>query len=265
MCPDIRPENSPSGQRLNAAAAPRVLILGGTAEGRALSHRLDGDYTVIYSLAGRTRHPLPAAGKIISGGFGGSDGLTAFLKQEGIAALIDATHPFAARISAAAVKAAGEAGIPCLHLRRPPWRVTPDHRAADFTEAATLLARLRPARPFLALGQAHLAPFAAVLQDRFCLLRFADPPAKPLALNRYALEIARAPFTLRHEKRLLAAYGIDLLIARNAGGGAGMAKIAAARELGTKLLLIDRPPPPRGVAIAASTEAAEDWLRRRLP
>ena len=124
---------------------------------------------------------------------------------------------------------------------------------------------MRPARPFLALGQAHLTPFAAVLQDRFCLLRFADPPSGAVGLNRYAIEIARGPFTLRHEKRLLAAYGIDLLIARNAGGGAGMAKIAAARELGTKLLLIDRPRPPRGVAIAASTEAAEDWLRRRLP
>lgn len=261
MCPD----NASRAQRRITASKTKILILGGTAEGRALSHRLDGDYTIIYSLAGYTRHPLPASGRIVSGGFGGSEGLTAFLKQEGIAALIDATHPFAARISAAAAKAAGQAGIPCLHLIRPPWQVSPDHCATNFTEAAALLARLHPDRPFLALGQAHLAPFAAVLQDRFCLLRFADPPSGPVALNRCTIEIARAPFTLEQEKRLLAAYGIDLLVARNAGGAAGMAKIAAAKELGIKLLLIDRPAVPEGADMVASVEAAEDWLRHRLP
>ncbi len=243
---------------------PKILILGGTAEGRALSYRLDGDYTVLYSLAGRTRHPLPAAGRLVRGGFGGVSGLHTFLRREGIDALIDATHPFAARISAAAAEAAGQAAIPCLHIRRPAWTTNPDHRAADFAGAATVLARLSPKRPFLALGQAHLAPFATVIRDRFCLLRFAEAPATPPPMTRYVAEIARPPFDESHERRLLKAYGIDLLVARNAGGDAGYAKIAAAKALAVPLLLIDRPALPAGAETAATVADAETWLRTRL-
>ena len=78
-----------------------VLILGGTGQARALAGRLDADarFSVTTSLAGVTRAPQAITGKVRSGGFGGPEGLRSFLEGEGIDLLIDAVHPFAARMS----------------------------------------------------------------------------------------------------------------------------------------------------------------------
>ena len=255
-----------------AAPAPeqplRLLILGGTAEGRALAAAAEGRFgpslTVISALAGRTRAPLLPAGVVRIGGFGGAEGLASYLKEERIDLLIDATHPFATRISAQAREAAREAGATRLVIVRPPWRPLPGDRWTDVDtveEAATAIpAEAR--RVFLTVGVRSLAPFAG-RPNLWFLVRLVDEPAEPIPLARHQLICARGPFTEDDERALLEAHGIDCLVTRASGGDATVAKLAAARALGLPVVMVRRPPPPPGLC-ASSIEDALAWIAQHL-
>ncbi|MEH6721162.1 MAG: cobalt-precorrin-6A reductase [Aurantimonas endophytica] len=228
-------------------SAETFLVLGGTAEANKLVAALRAvrpDARIILSLAGRTTTPvLPADCAIRVGGFGGSDGLAAYLSQEAVTCLLDATHPFAAGISRNAARAADAAGIRRLALVRPPWVA----EACDRWTSVACLAGARDAlpanaRPFLALGRQHLAPFAA-RPDLRPVVRMIEEPEPPLP---FAAEIvlARPSADVADEAALLARLAVTHLVCRNSGGGASFAKIAAARELGLPVIMIDRPPEP---------------------
>ena len=104
----------------------RILILGGTGEARALAAELvAAGVDVLSSLAGRVAQPRLPDGPVRVGGFGGVEGLAAFLRAERITGVIDATHPFAGQITAHAAQATARAGVPLLVLRRPEWAAAP--------------------------------------------------------------------------------------------------------------------------------------------
>ncbi|WP_405577397.1 cobalt-precorrin-6A reductase [Streptomyces sp. NBC_01190] len=243
----------------------RVLILGGTAEARALADALAGDpaLDVVSSLAGRTDQPRLPAGRSRSGGFGGAAGLTAWLRAERIHAMIDATHPFAAEISRHAAAAATAADIPLLALRRPGWTPGPGDRWhwADTVRHAATLAPALGSRAFLTIGRQELAVFAGL--DLHLLARMVRDPTPPLPRNCRVL-LARGPFTLAGESALLREHRIDLLVTKDSGGGATAPKLAAARASGIPVLIIRRPPPPGGVDTAASPAEAAAWLAARI-
>ena len=241
----------------------RVLILGGTAEGRALAAAcadLPG-LTPISSLAGRTTAPLLPHGPVRVGGFGGVAGLIAYLRSEQIAAIVDATHPFAARMTANAVAAAAVTGLPLLVLRRPAWTETPGddwHRVSSIEAAAALVPKLGE-RVFLTTGRQTIGAFAGVDACWF-LARSVEPPDPPIP-KRLEVLLDRGPFTLDGERSLLRARRIDVLVTKNSGGAAP--KLTAARELGRPVVLVDRPPLPAGAETAATVEAATKWLTTR--
>jgi precorrin-6A/cobalt-precorrin-6A reductase len=240
----------------------RVLILGGTAEGRALATALAGLPGVrpISSLAGRVADPLKPAGEVRIGGFGGVDGLTDWLASERIEAVVDATHPFAATISRSAAQAAITIGIPILALRRPGWREGPGddwRRVASLTAAAQALAGMGE-RVFLTTGRTDLAPFAG-LDGHWFLIRSIEVPAPPLP-SRHQLVLARGPFSVPAEIELMRKHGIGVLVTKDSGGPLTQAKLIAARELGLPVLLIDRPPEPPGVPAVQTVQAAVDWV-----
>ena len=247
-------------------AEPRnLLILGGTGEAAALSHRLidDPDVAVTVSLAGRTREPKALPGRVRRGGFGGVEGLTRYLRDQRIDLVIDATHPYAARISHNAAAACAALGVAHLRLDRPPWVAQRGDRwlaVPDAAGAAALLPDIGR-RVFLAIGRQELAPFAA-LSDFWFLVRSVDPPEAPLPLDRYELVVARGPFGQEAEAELLRDYGIAVLVSKNSGGTATYGKIAAAREIGLPVVLIARPPAPAGESVG-SVDAALAWLRAR--
>ena len=233
-----------------------MLILGGTGEGAAIARALDGRARVTSSLAGRTRHPAAIAGEMRTGGFGGAAGLARYLREERIDRLIDATHPFAARISAHAREAAGRAGVPRLAVVRAMWRREPGDRwlcVADAAEAAGALTGL-PDAVFLTLGPGDLDAFAG-LGDRRFLLRRIDPGPSPLP--NAAVVLARGPFDLADERRLFDACGIGTLVTRASGGAATEAKILAARERNMPVVMIRRPPPEPGPRVSSVEEAVE--------
>ncbi|QVQ50546.1 cobalt-precorrin-6A reductase [Spiractinospora alimapuensis] len=241
----------------------RVLVLGGTTEARRLSDLLTADplVEVVTSLAGRTHDPRRPHGEVRVGGFGGVEGLTTWLRDNAITALVDATHPFAAQISRAAAEAGERGGVPVLALRRPGWSPVPGdawHWVDSLEEAARALLGFGE-RVFLTVGRQSMAPFAAV-PDRWFLARCVHAPEPPTP-PRMELLIDRGPFTLDGERDLLARHQVDVVVTKDSGGEAAAPKLAAARELGVPVLIARRPPAP-DVATTATPEGAADWIRQ---
>ena len=242
--------------------AIRVLILGGTAEARELASVLADrpEFNVTLSLAGRTASPLPHAVPVRSGGFGGADGLAATLRAERIAVLVDATHPYAAIMSANAVLAAASAGVDLLALRRAAWTRRSGDNWIEVGTAAEAAGAIgdEPRRVFLALGRKELAPFAAAPQHIY-LVRSVDPVEKPLDLPNAAYISARGPFREADDRALLEENGIEILVSKNSGGDASYSKIAAARALGIPVVMLKRPCLP-DVASVESVGEIVAWL-----
>lgn len=225
----------------------RILILGGTTEARHLAGRLAarGDCSVTLSLAGRTESPVEQGVPVRCGGFGGADGLAAYLQETGTDLLIDATHPYAARISANAAEAAAKSGVAILALRRPGWEPVADDRWTLVDDVAGAVRALDGAnrRVFLAIGRQEVAAFEAAPRH-FYLVRSVDPVDPPLAVPDAMYMLARGPFNEAEEQALLRQYRIDAVVSKNSGGAATYGKIAAARALGVEVIMVRRPALP---------------------
>lgn len=247
--------------------AKKVLILGGTAEAAELARRAVDAFgtraTIITSLAGRTRTRADLPGRVRVGGFGGAQGLIDYLKAEAINLVIDATHPFAAAISAHAADACARTGVPRLALVRPPWRLEPGAawREVDDLKAAADALVGAAKHAFLTTGRGGLEAFAAVPEAWF-LVRLMEAPEKPLPLPNHQVIVQRPPFTVDSERALLTEHRIDTLVAKNSGG-ITEAKITAAFDLGVRVVLIRRPPSPPGDAVE-TVDAALAWLQERI-
>lgn len=244
----------------------RVLILGGTGEARALATLLaaDGGFDVVSSLAGRVADPLHPPGGVRTGGFGGAEGLSRYLVDERVDRVVDATHPFAARMTAHAVTAAGAAGVPLAVLRRPGWRAGPGDRWCRVPSVAAAAALVTGTVAeggvvLLTLGRGDVEAFAGDA-GRHYVVRSIDPPGGPLP-PRHTVVLARGPFSPAGERSLLGEHGVDLVVSRASGGDATAPKLAAAREAGLAVVLVDRPPLPQGVTRVTDAAAARDWLR----
>ncbi len=240
----------------------RILILGGTTEARRLAQRLAGrhDLAATLSLAGRTANPVVQPVPVRIGGFGGAQGLADYLATERIDALIDATHPYAAVIAANAARAAGATGVPLLALRRPPWVAVGGDRWIEADDAGAAVQALgdAPRRVFLALGRNEIAAFEAAPQHDY-LVRSIDPVEPPLRVPQARYVIGRGPFTQADDHALLAAHGIETVVAKNSGGGATYGKIAAARMLGLDVIMLRRPALP-AVPAVETVEDALAWI-----
>ncbi|MDK1475431.1 cobalt-precorrin-6A reductase [Streptomyces sp. 549] len=242
-----------------------MLVLGGTAEARRLAAELVGwarpGLRVTSSLAGRVASPRLPPGEVRVGGFGGTAGLTRWLREHRVDALIDATHPFAGTIGFHAAEAAAHAHVPLLALRRPGWVPGPGddwHSVASLAEAAEELPALGE-RVFLTTGRMGLAAFAH-LDGLWFLARSVDPPEPPHPA-RMEVVLDRGPFTLDGERDLLRRHRIDVVVTKDSGGPATAAKLTAAREAGIPVVVVRRPPTPEGVPSAPDPAGAARWLR----
>lgn len=227
-----------------AAPADRretILILGGTAEAAAIARRLvDAGADVVTSLAGRTSNPAPLPGSIRIGGFGGAEGLARYIAENGITRVIDATHPFANRISQNARLACAAAGISLERPERPAWEKQPGDNWIDVESLDRAAAALPAgARAFLALGRQHLAAFEGRPDCRF-VVRMVDPPEKPLGFAGYDLILGKPSVNPEEEADLFRAHRVTHLVCRNSGGEAGYGKILAARSMGLPVVMVRR-------------------------
>jgi len=247
--------------------ALRVLILGGTTEASALAQQVAGDPRLapILSLAGRTVSPRAQPIATRTGGFGGIDGLVRFLHDEAIEAVVDATHPYADQMSAHAVAACRETGVPLASLVRLEWQPEAGDRwqvVPSFDAAAHALGT-PPRRVFLSLGRQELHVFAAAPQHHYIARLIERPEREDLPPDLRLIQ-ARGPFDREAELRLLIEERIDVMVSKNAGGNATYAKIAAARALALPVVMIARPHKPAGHILTA-VEKAVAWLHGLAP
>ena len=251
--------------RLWAGPVLKILILGGTAEAVELGGQLvqDKRFHPITSLAGRTLSPAPSAGERRVGGFGGVDGLAAYLKAENIAAIIDVTHPYAARISGHAVEASVKAGRPLARYCRATWQPTD---ADNWIKANSVEEAAEKVPPgccvFVTTGRQELAPFWK-RKDVWLLVRVIDPLKVAIDSERGIVIAARGPFSIESEIDLMGKHQITWLVSKNSGGPSTYAKIEAARALGLPVIMVARPKPIDDSGEQHdSIQGIIDWLER---
>jgi precorrin-6A/cobalt-precorrin-6A reductase len=240
----------------------RLLILGGTTEASALARRIMGlrDLQPILSFAGRTRSPIAPPIPFRVGGFGGIQGLKRFLLDKKIDAVIDATHPFAAQMSRNCATACGELGVPLAVLTRPAWRRVEGDRWIQVSdmEAAVRALGNEPRRVFLTIGGLQLRSFAGAPHNHY-VVRTIEPPDAIDLLPSVRLILARGPFRIEDEIRLMHDERVEILVTKNSGGDATGAKIDAARALGIEVVMVERPATDDGSSFG-SIDAILDWI-----
>jgi len=264
----IKKCNTPAAvlQQNSAFPMQRILILGGTSLACNLAEALiDQSFAVTTSLAGRTQNPRLPTGVVRVGGFGGVTGLVDYVQQAAIAAVVDATHPFAAQMSHQAAVAAQSCGIPRLLLVSPPWEAQTGDRwlsVPSLAAAAALIPSVAQ-RIFLTIGRQELATFAH-LSDRWFLMRLLEAPPAALPLPPGTVIYERPPFTLSQERAWMQQYQIDAVVSKNSGGSSTYAKLEAARELGLPVVMVERPELPEGDRVS-TVEDAVCWVQQQLP
>lgn len=251
------------GRRGDGGARPlKILVLGGTTEASALAGRLAGrpDFAVTLSLAGRTTAPRPEPVPTRIGGFGGADGLARWLEAHAIEAVIDATHPFAARISSNAAAACRARAVPLLAIRRPCWRQESEDLWTEVASVPACVPALgrRPQRVFLTIGRQELSAFASAPQHAY-VVRTIEPVGDALPVPRVEVLRARGPFTLEDETTLMREAAIEVLVTKNSGGAATYPKIEAARRLAIPVVIV-QPPSLPDVPSVPDAAGALSWL-----
>lgn len=239
----------------------RVLLLGGTTEASALAHALkSANIETVFSYAGRTRAPVAQPVPVRVGGFGGVEGLTAYLSAEGISHVIDATHPFANTMAHNVHQACTARALPLMRLERPAWVAQNGDDWLSVPDIDSVCDSLPyiPSRVFLAIGRMHLDKLLRQPQHHY-VLRLVDTPTEPIPLPNHTVIVARGPFDVATDTALMHAHHIDLVVAKNAGGSGAVSKITAARDLGLPVVMIERPERP-DCAKAFDIETVMRWL-----
>jgi precorrin-6A/cobalt-precorrin-6A reductase len=236
----------------------RVLLLGGTAEGRELAARLHPRVDIISSLAGRVPDPALPVGPVRIGGFGGTDGLRRWLQDERIGAVVDATHPFAATMTAHAAQACRELAIPHLVLARPPWDPGGAIIVASDIDAADIVAEQRFSRIFLTTGRSGVKAFAG--SDAWFLIRAVTEPDAALLPRHHRVVLSRGPYRYDDEFALLNEHRIEALVTKNSGGDMTRAKLDAAAALDIAVVMVARPRLPDRVTAVGTVQEAADWV-----
>ncbi|MEL7253088.1 MAG: cobalt-precorrin-6A reductase [Pseudomonadota bacterium] len=237
-----------------------LLLLAGTREAQEIAQALtQAGREVIASLAGVTRTPINLGVETRRGGFGGEDGFRTELNARGITAVLDATHPFAHRISNRTARICAEMGVPYCQLLRPAWVPEDGDRWAHVAQEEDVAALVDPGQTvFLATGRQTLDRFANLPHARI-ICRQIDPPERPFPFPNGEFLIGRPPFPVDKEVELFQSLGVDWLVVKNAGGQASKTKLTAARQLGIKVAMIARPPQPDGMKATTVAEAL-DWV-----
>ncbi|QLL05447.1 cobalt-precorrin-6A reductase [Mycobacterium vicinigordonae] len=236
----------------------RVLLLGGTAEGRELAKALHPQVDIVSSLAGRVPDPALPVGPVRVGGFGGVDGLRNWLQDERIDAVVDATHPFASTMTAHAALVCAELAVPYLVLARPPWDPGPASVVASNTDAAEHVVHEGFSRVFLTTGRSGIRAFVGC--DAWFLIRAVTAPAGDTLPRHHHLVLSRGPFRYDDEAKLMIEHRIDVLVTKNSGGDMTRAKLDAAAALGIAVVMVARPELPRGVTAVGTVAEAAQWV-----
>ena len=225
----------------------KLLILGGTSDGKQLAQALhEQGITVIYSIAGLVRQPdLPC--DIISGGFSKRGGLARYVIDNDITALLDATHPFADKMSQIALDVSAQLNLTLWRYQRPDWIATPEDDWTFYEDWRDLLSALAPYQSiFLTQGQLSESMLDALHLHRQSGQQFLHRTAvKPKHQIPEWMTWVQGigPFSLDAEMAAIKNSRVEVIVSKHSGGSVPN-KMLAARELGIPALLLARPNSP---------------------
>ena len=238
------------------------LILGGTYEARKLAIALaQHDQSVCLSLAGATKHPAPTPLPTRVGGFGGAGGFANYLRDHAPRWVVDATHPFAAKMTQTAASVCAELGCPYLRLERPAWQAQ-DKDSWIFVDDLDALGDIIPHKQviFAATGRQTASYYASLTQNTI-YLRVIDPPSAPSTHSHLHYVQGAPPFSVADEIAVFKRLKVDYLVVKNAGGDAPRSKLDAAAQLNMPVILQNRP----NMTVEPKVEtvqAASDWIEQ---
>ncbi|MFT5001423.1 MAG: precorrin-6A/cobalt-precorrin-6A reductase [Paracoccaceae bacterium] len=238
----------------------KILLLAGTSDARRIAHGLASikHVTAIASLAGVTRQPIELACETRVGGFGGAHGLRCYVQEENVGAILDATHPFAAQMSQNAAGVCKDLRLPYIQMLRPEWQAEAEDRWTRIASEAQAVEHIAPGSTvFLATGRQTLPAFAN-LQSCTLICRQIDPPKQSFPFSNGHFLFGRPPFSVNDEKELFQRLNIDWLVVKNSGAQASRSKLDAARELGLRVAMIDRPKQPDSAKVT-TVDQALNW------
>ncbi|SFR37959.1 precorrin-6A reductase [Yoonia tamlensis] len=236
-----------------------LLILGGTGEARRIAQALAGTDAIV-SLAGATRAPDPLPLPTRIGGFGGAEGFRAYVAKENITAVLDATHPFADRITRRTARICADLNLPYLQMLRPGWTAEQGDNWTEIAREEEAAAHIPMGTVvFLGTGRQTLDRFAN-LTGRDVICRQIDPPDGAFPFKGGRFLVGRPPFSVADEMQLFSALGVTHLVVKNAGGAASRTKLTAANHLDIPVLMIARPMSGDWQRVD-SVDAALAWVR----
>ncbi len=247
----------------------KVLVLAGTEEARKLCHELrkTEGLEVVASLFQETlnsTYPVP----VITGGFGGVEGLIEYIQNENIHLLIDATHPFSEKINSNALSAARKTRTEYIRLIRPKWEAGSNDRWLEFPTLPQACQNIpHNSRIFAALGGKNLGDIIDeienILRSSKIFLRVMEIPTFELSPNWVMLDY-NLPITLESERNLLIKLKITHILCRNSGGKVSRLKLKAAAELGLDVFMVDRPGRLEGYSNSQTYPTVEALLQSRF-
>lgn len=237
----------------------KVIILAGSAEARQLSvaaAKLGADVHALVSEPPRGPDPMPMPCTLLP--FDNVDAVVA--QMRGCDAVLDASHGFDAGMTRLGFDAARALGLPFLSYVRPGWDTPQDAPWCAAPDVAAAMPMIAPcARVFSATGWASLRDCADFPGARLMLRQTHAHPRVP-PFEFVDLIFGDPPFTTASETALFKELDVDTLICRNLGGRASRPKLDAAKALGTRVILIDRPALPPQIKVVYDLEAALAWL-----
>jgi len=246
----------------------KLLLLGGTADGRKLATQLHASHIpLIYSVAGLVRVPNVGC-EIVSGGFSQFGGLQHYIREQNITAILDVTHPYAQKMSRTAAQVTNDCDIPYWRFHRLQWENDYDDNWQSFTTWSQLLTLLQAhislasehsqLRPFFTVGQLEPQLLALLSDSSLASLpQLVRTAVEPKAALLPAMQWIKAigPFAVDDEITLFEYYGINALITKNSGGDSTIAKLTAARILGIPVFMQTRPSlPPADIEFISRDE-----------
>ena len=252
----------------NSEGRPCVLVFGGTSEGRALAEWLGSRDTCSVVVSSLTEY----GGSLVEGipnvesltGRMLPDDMEALMRQRAFACVVDATHPYAAGISASIAGAAAACGAPVVRVLREGEPEGPWESADSAAEAAQLIAA-KPGAVLLTTGSKDLPLYVGAMPDfaerlyvRILPVASSLAAAEGLGIPTSHVIAMQGPFSKELNKALIGEFDIRTLVTKASGAAGGFwEKVEAARECGADVVVIHRPVDEEGLDIDQAKAALE--------
>lgn len=242
----------------------KIFLFGGTAEGHLLAERLaEAGNFVTCAVATEYGQAVLEPRDNLTVLVGRLTAGEMAERLEGFDVVVDATHPYADKVSENIRAAAAETATPYYRLLRPREEAEDVLWADSPADAAAKLQNL-PGNVLLTTGSKELDCYAVPgLRERV----FPRVLPAPDSLNR-CLELGfppahiicmQGPFSKELNTAMMEQFNISVMVTKASGGTGGFwEKAAAARDVGAALLVIDRPCRETGLSL----EEMEEFLSR---